>query len=229
MREGPVLSRPRELKRAEFDQLVANVQACFACQDMAYCHVLTDTNGPLEAEIMFIGEAPGRLGAAITGRPFTGDQSGRRFQRLLEAAAILREQVFVTNALLCNPLANGRNRSPRVSELRNCSRWLRAQVDLVQPRLVVALGVIALRALSLIEGHSHELQRDVGRALPWYGRTLVPLYHPSPRALRQRSASQQKADFAAIAALAADRHFLFDHPQDACYNSFPKRGLVKTA
>lgn len=162
-------------------RLREQVRGCFACREMHHVHVLAPGNGPLEAQVMFIGEAPGRLGAARTGVPFTSDQSGRRFQRLLAEAGLSRRRVFLTNALLCNPLRDGRNRAPRRRELANCAPWLRAQLELVRPRLVVTLGAAALEALRLIEPHPYRLARDAGRALPWNGRTLVPLYHPSPR------------------------------------------------
>jgi uracil-DNA glycosylase family 4 len=153
---------------------------------------------------MFIGEAPGRLGAALTGVPFTSDQSGLRFERLLEAAGLRRDEVFVTNALLCNPLRDGKNRSPRRSEIANCTCWLKAQLDIVTPRLVVTLGAVALEAVRLSWPHTYELRRDVGCPLPWYGRTLVPLYHPSPRTAARRSFAQQIEDFRGLAGLIAD-------------------------
>jgi DNA polymerase len=176
-------------------RLRKKVQTCLACPSMNYVHVLGPANGPADAEVMFIGEAPGRLGAARTGVPFTSDQSGLRFQRLLKAAGFRREGVFLTNALLCNPLRDGRNRPPRHREVANCSRWLKAQIDLVRPRLVVTLGGVALDALRLIEGHPYALRRDVGRAVRWYGRTLVPLYHPSPRTAGRRPFQEQLEDF----------------------------------
>ena len=166
---------------------------------MDYVHVLGEANGPAPARVMFIGEAPGRLGAARTGVPFTRDQSGLRFQRLLEAAGLRREEVFVTNALLCNPLRNGRNRPPRRREIANCAGWLRAQLDAVRPALVVTLGTAALEATRLIERHDFQLRHDVGRTLPWYGRTLLPLYHPSPRTAGRRPFVHQLEDFRALA------------------------------
>ena len=182
-------------RQLSFHGLRQQVQACFACQSMNYVHVLAASNGPLAAEVMFIGEAPGRLGAALTGVPFTSDQSGRRFQRLLGAAGLDRSLVFLTNAVLCNPLRDGRNRRPSLREVANCSPWLRAQIDLVDPRLVVSLGTVALASLRLIEDHPYRLPTHVGQALPWYGRMLVPLYHPSPRTMGRRPWEEQVEDF----------------------------------
>jgi DNA polymerase len=162
---------------------------------MRHVHVLGESNGPLEARAIFVGEAPGRLGAARTGVPFTSDQSGRRFQELLSLAGLTREEVFVTNAVLCHPDGGGRNRRPSRREVRACSRWLSAQLELVEAPLVVTLGEVALEALRLVSPHPYVLRRHAGQAVPWAGRTLFPLYHPSPRAANHRPPAQQAEDF----------------------------------
>ena len=192
---------------AGFRRLVSDARSCFACAEMNHVHVLAAANGPLDARVMFIGEAPGRLGAARTGVPFTSDQSGLRFQRLLAEAGLHREEVFLTNALLCNPLRNGANRPPRRRELAACARWLDTQIRLVDPPLVVTLGTAALEALRIIEHHPFALSRDAGRALRWRGRTLVPLYHPSPRTAGRRPFSKQLEDFGSLRELMGDPPF----------------------
>jgi DNA polymerase len=154
--------------------------------------------------VLFVAEAPGRLGADATGVPLTGDQTGRNFDALLAGAGIDRARVFVTNAVLCNPRkADGRNDRPRAAELANCSQHLRALIDLLDPTWVVSLGRAALDALNLIEPHDRVLARDVGTAARWYGRGLVPLYHPGARALIRRPIRQQSVDYAGLAALLA--------------------------
>jgi uracil-DNA glycosylase family 4 len=158
-------------------------------------------NGGLDAQILFVAEAPGRLGADRTGIPLSGDQTGRNFDALLASAGIERSRVFVTNAVLCNPRRpDGRNDRPRAQELRNCSEHLRALIDLLDPNWVVSLGRAALDALGRIESHDCRLARDVGTAMPWYGRRLVPLYHPGPRAVARRGFAQHAADYARLAA-----------------------------
>ena len=159
-------------------------------------------NGPLDARILFVAEAPGRLGADRTGVPLSGDQSGRNFDAFLASAGIERSRVFVTNAVLCNPRTpDGRNDRPRAAEIQSCSDHLRALIHLLDPAWVVSLGRAALDALGLIESHDRVLARDVGRVTPWYGRRLVPLYHPGPRALIRRPLAEQAADYAALAAM----------------------------
>jgi uracil-DNA glycosylase len=158
--------------------------------------VLGDANGPAGARVMFIAEAPGRRGGEVTGVPLSRDASGQRFTRLLSLAGLARDEVFITNAVLCNPRADsGVNRPPTATELRNCSAWLRAQVALVDARVIVTLGAVALAALDRIEPHGLRLRCDAGRPTSWNGRILVPLYHPSPRAGLSRSYAAQDEDF----------------------------------
>lgn len=167
---------------------------------MRHVHVVGD--GPLDAEVFFVGEAPGRLGAALTGVPMTADVTGRRFQAFLEAAGLRRERVFVTNAVLCNPLDGvGNNRRPNTHEVDACRPFLAEQLALVCAPVVVALGGVALEALGRIEPHEAVLARDVAQPRPWAGRTLVPLYHPGIQSTLSRPHEQQLADWRALGRL----------------------------
>jgi uracil-DNA glycosylase family 4 len=185
----------------EFDRLVVGAQRCRRCPAMdGMRRVLSVLNGPVPAEVMLIGEAPGRRGAEVTGVPFAGDESGRRLDALLDAAGWSRADVFITNAVLCNPRdPRGNNRTPTRVELANCSDWLARQVDVVSPVLVVALGATALRALATIAPHDLNV-RDAGAdPLPWASRWLAAAYHPGARAAIHRPFSQQVLDFVALA------------------------------
>lgn len=176
--------------------LVAAVQRCTACDRMAHSHILSSLNGPVGARVLFVGEAPGRLGAGRTGVPFHGDESGRRFEAFLGTAGLSRGEVFVTNAVLCNPLSTeGNNRRPTTVELKRCLPFLRQQVEVVDPAVVVALGQVALSALSLIDGHGLSLRTDAGRPSAWFGRTLVPLYHPGRQSTLHRPDDAQRDDW----------------------------------
>lgn len=152
--------------------------------------------------MFFVGEAPGRYGAGRSGVPFHGDESGRRFEMLLGVAGLTRAEVFVTNAVLCNPLdAAGRNRRPKVSEVASCAGFLRRQIETVQPDVVVALGTVGLDALRRMEAHSLTLREGCGRSIEWMGRRLVPLYHPGRRALVHRDDVSQREDWRRLGAL----------------------------
>jgi len=184
-----------------FRRLCADVAQCRRCPAMeGRCRVLSPANGPLAARVLFVAEAPGRLGAERSGVPLSGDASGRHFEALLAAVGWRRADVFVTNAALCNPRApdGNRNRRPTETELAACAAHLRRQLDLVAAPVVAPLGAVALAALSRIAPHSLTLAASAGQAQPWAGRWLFPLYHPSPRALLHRTEAEQGADMHAL-------------------------------
>jgi DNA polymerase len=163
--------------------------------------VLSELNGALDARVLFIGEAPGRCGGDRTRVPFSGDQSGRNFARFLASINLAREQIFITNAALCNPRkASGANRPPTKVEINNCSQFLRRQIEIINPRIVVTLGAVSLEALKAIEYHTFALRGSVGQIHKWNGRLLVPLYHPSPQVLAShRREPLQVEDYKSIA------------------------------
>lgn len=162
--------------------------------------VLSERNGSSRAHVMFIGEAPGRQGGDRTRVPFSGDQSGRNFERFLVSIKLSREQIFITNAVLCNPRKDsGANRKPSVAEILNCSGFLRRQIEVINPRVVVTLGAVSLAALRLVEYHHLSLRESVGQMHEWNGRLLVPVYHPSPQVLAShRREAAQLRDYKAI-------------------------------
>ena len=155
--------------------------------------------------MLFVAEAPGRLGADRTGVPLSADQSGRNFAEFLHSAGLHRANVFITNAVLCNPRnRRGVNARPTPQELRSCASHLVDLLSVLDPPWVVTLGRIALEALDLISAHQVALARDVGSPVPWNGRTVVPLYHPGPRSVARRGRQQHHADYARLGALVAD-------------------------
>lgn len=151
-----------------------------------------------------MAEAPGRLGAEKTGIPLFGDRTGDRFEELLQAMHWHRCDVFVTNAILCNPRdSNGNNGSPSSTEISNCSSFLRRTIDLVNPVVVISLGRVSLRALALVCEHHLQLRTSVGKLVRWYERRLGVLYHPGPRTAVHRSWHKQIRDAQTIAEAAA--------------------------
>lgn len=186
----------------EFDSLVAEAAACRRCPAMCGRRaVLSESNGRVGARVMFVGEAPGRQGGDRTRVPFSGDQSGRNFERFIGSINLSRETIFITNSALCNPRTeSGANRKPTRAEIENCSGFLRRQVEIINAPVVVTLGSVALAALKSVEYHQLALKEHVGRVAEWAGRLLVPLYHPSPQVLAShRREAAQLADYAAVA------------------------------
>jgi uracil-DNA glycosylase family 4 len=163
--------------------------------------VLSQLNGSPDARVMFIGEAPGRKGADRTRVPFSGDQSGANLYRFLSSIGLTREQIFITSAALCNPRSDsGANRKPTQKELANCSDFLRRTIALVDPRVIVTLGSVALEALKRIQYHELSLKESAARIHSWQERVLVPIYHPSPQVLAShRREAEQLRDYQVVA------------------------------
>ncbi len=186
-----------------FAQLVQEAQGCRQCPRMeGRRRVLSPDNGPLHTPVVFVAEAPGRLGGDRGGIPLTGDASGRNFGRYLHAAGLRREDVFVTNAALCNPRTlRGTNAPPSMREVRTCSPFLRRTLEIVCPRVVVTLGTKALAALRLIAPHAIILSRDAAMPIAWNGMVVFPLYHPSPQVAVSptgRTHAAQEDDYRAL-------------------------------
>lgn len=133
--------------------------------------------GPLDAEILFIGEAPG-ANEDKQGRPFVG-AAGNFLTELIEAAGLKRDDVYICNVLKCRPPGN---RDPLPAEIEACAEYLDLQIDMVDPLVIVTLGRYSMsrwfpqQTISRIHGTVRELD----------GRLLVPMYHPAA-ALHQGS------------------------------------------
>ena len=185
-----------------FGSLVAEAAQCTLCPDMCErAAVLSERNGPLSARVMFVGEAPGRKGADQTRVPFSGDQSGKNFDRYLASIGLTRDQIFITSAAICNPRsASGANRKPTKREVANCSYFLRNALEIIDPDVVVTLGSVGLEALKLIEPHALSLRESAAQIHRWNGRVLIPIYHPSPQVLAShRRETQQLEDYRVVA------------------------------
>ncbi len=179
-----------------FTRLVRDVRRCLACERMAHSHVLGPANGRLDAKIMFVAEAVGRRGGAITGVPLSRDESGKRFAQFLALAELRRDDVFVTNAILCNPIDGcRRNRAPTKAEVARCRPFLERTLAIVHAPVVVTLGRVALESVRAIARHEAWLTSDVATAVAWRGRTLVPLYHPSRQSTLHRPQDSQERDW----------------------------------
>ncbi|SOD30351.1 uracil-DNA glycosylase, family 4 [Variovorax sp. YR752] len=188
-------------KEAKFLDLVSRVQKCTKCPRMeGSARVLGPGCGPLNAPLLFVGEAPGRLGADGSHLPFHGDKSGHNFEKLIEQVGISRYEVFVTNAVLCNPKdENGNNATPTGAEIENCVPFLRETIEILDPAIVVTLGAVALKSCGIVQTHGLSLKDGVRTKNNWMTRTLVPVYHPGQRAMVHRSFANQLSDYQFIA------------------------------
>lgn len=164
---------------------------CERCPELVACRTsIAWGNGPRDADVMVVGEAPGAgdpgaerwRGGNHTGFAYTSRHSGRRIRRLFDAVGYL-DRAYFTNAVKCFPCdGKGSNREPTARERANCRDHLRTELDGVDPAVVVATGKHATASLLAIEGR--ELDGFLDRVLeptplPSVGTTLLPILHPS--------------------------------------------------
>ena len=127
--------------------------------------------GSPDAELMFIGEAPG-FHEDRQGEPFVG-AAGQLLTRMLGEIGLRREDVYIGNILKCRPPGN---RDPLPAEIEACTPWLVEQLTLIQPRVVVTLGNFATKfVLQTTRG----ITSMRGRTYEWRGRTVIPTFHPA--------------------------------------------------
>jgi uracil-DNA glycosylase len=127
--------------------------------------------GNPDAELMFIGEAPG-FHEDKQGEPFVG-AAGQLLTRMLGEIGLRREDVYIGNVLKCRPPGN---RDPLSDEIEACTPWLVEQITLIQPRLVSTLGNFATKfVLNTQQG----ITRLRGQTFPWHGRIVIPTFHPA--------------------------------------------------
>ncbi len=169
------------------DALARRVRSCTLCERLVESRSRAVAGyGDPAAEILIVGEAPGRLGADRTGVPFTGDRSGVFLQGLLrglglslsgpESTRPALRRVYVTNVVRCSPMgADGTNRPPTGAEIANCAGFLEKELEIIRPRLVVTLGLTASRAL-LGAGFSG---KGFGRVRKGGRFSVLPLWHPA--------------------------------------------------
>jgi len=186
-----------ESKNIYLEYLLSSVNNCNICKRMCTRKkVLSKNNGNIYSKVIFIAEAPGRLGAECTGIPLYGDKTGDNFELLLGNIGWKREDIFITNSILCNPQdENGNNSTPTKEEIENCSYYLKMTLELINPEIIVTLGIKALEALKYIEHHDFTLRECVAKKLSWNNRFLFPIYHMGPRATIHRNINKQRADF----------------------------------
>lgn len=164
----PAITSRNPLPVSPFGKLYQAMQRCSQCDLRAGCQQVVCGDGYIDAEVLFIGEAPGRW-EDEKGIPFIG-QAGGVFSGILRYFKLSRESIYVTNVVKCRP---PNNRDPVPDEMQACRWWLAAEIEMVDPKLIVCLGAVAARTF---------LPDKAGlpsfRALP-NGRIVVSAYHPA--------------------------------------------------
>ena len=133
-------------------------------------HIVYGVGNP-SADLMFVGEAPGR-DEDQQGIPFVG-RAGQLLTKIIEAIDLNRDDVYIANLIKCRP---PNNRNPEPDEIQTCQPFLFGQIDVIQPKVIVALGAFAVRTLLQSE---EAISRLRGRVFDYRGAKLVPTFHPA--------------------------------------------------
>ena len=157
--------------KVSWQQLLDDIYACDKCRLCGGRQNAVPGEGDAHAKLMFIGEGPGH-DEDVQGRPFVG-RSGELLNRMIAAIGLTREQAYICNIVKCRP---PQNRNPEPDEAQACLPYLRAQVALVRPKIIVLLGSTAGRA---VLGDQFRVTRDRGRWVEKKGVWFMPTYHPS--------------------------------------------------
>jgi len=138
--------------------------------------------GNPNADLMFVGEAPG-ADEDIHGEPFVG-RAGQLLTKIIEAIELKREDVYIANVIKCRPPGN---RNPEPDEVEQCEPFLFRQIDIIKPRVIVALGKFAAQCLLKTDS---PITRIRGREFTYRDAVLIPTYHPA-YLLRNPSAKRE--------------------------------------
>jgi len=177
-------------KAARLAALAAIVAPCPKCPHLARTrtHTVFGVGNP-SAELMFVGEAPG-ADEDKQGEPFVG-RAGELLTKIILAMGFTRKEVFIANVLKCRPDmppgASG-NRRPTPAEMETCLPYLREQIEIVQPRVLVALGAVAMEGLL---GRVEPMRALRGKWHEFHGIPLMATYHPA-YLLRNQSLSEKR-------------------------------------
>jgi len=177
---------------SELTELYDQVRACEKCQLSQSRTLAVPGEGPEDARILFIGEAPG-FHEDRQGRPFVG-AAGQYLNELLAKIGLRREEVYIANVIKCRPPGN---RDPLPDEIATCRAYLDRQIDLIRPRLVVTLGRFSMEryfpgaSISRIHGQP----KRVGSII------YYPMFHPAAALHQPRWKTLLDEDFARIPGL----------------------------
>jgi uracil-DNA glycosylase len=167
----------KRLAEATLAQIAREVSVCTRCMLHHSRKLAVPGEGPVDSEIMFIGEGPG-FHENEQGRPFVG-AAGKYLEELLAKINMRREQVFIGNVVKCRP---PNNRDPLPDELAACSDYLERQIHVINPKVIVTLGRYSMARflpnakISDVHGQAYRIK----------GRLVVPMFHPAA-ALHQPS------------------------------------------
>ncbi len=165
--EGQFLTTPAEALRAQ----EARLQGCRQCKLCEGRHTVVFGSGNPQAELVVIGEGPGADEDA-QGLPFVG-RAGQLLTRMLDSVKVSRDEVYITNTVLCRPPGN---RNPEPDELAACAPFLADKLAVIQPKVILSLGSVATQALLRTREPIGKLR---GRMHAYGNAVLIPTFHPA--------------------------------------------------
>ena len=186
-----------------WDELYAECMDCRKCSLADTRHNVVFGEGARDAEVMFIGEGPGEQ-EDLTGRPFVG-RAGQLLDDMLEMIDLRREKVFIGNMVKCRPPGN---RDPLNIEQEACIGYLRNQVALIRPKIIVCLGRIA--AIRLMKD-DFKITREHGQWMEKAGVWMMAMFHPSALL---RDPSKRPESFVDLKTLQAKIREICNHTYD---------------
>lgn len=176
---------------------------CLNCRRCPLCETRNNVVfgvGPENAEVLFIGEGPGEQ-EDLKGEPFVG-RGGKLLDDMLELIDLDRTKLYIANMVKCRP---PKNRDPLETEQMACAEWLRRQIDLLQPKLIVCLGRIS--AMKFIKP-DFRITKEHGQWFEMDGRRVMALYHP---AALLRDPNKRPETFDDLKRLQAEIRAVCDH------------------
>lgn len=169
--------------------------ACTRCELSVTRTQVVIGRGSTHAEVMFLGEAPGR-NEDLQGRGFIG-VAGQRFDRILAFLGLQRDDIWLCNAVRCRPsIAGKRNRPPKPLEIAACRHWLKSDLDRVRPRLVVTLGRVAFESVTGLDWRAE--RRATLHEVQEFKIPVFALYHPAYLIYRRDLVDTYRQDLEAL-------------------------------
>src|SRR5947208_1079483 len=179
--------KPAKNVKRRLSQLATHIRVCTKCPLCESRTLAVPGEGDPRAEFMIIGEAPGK-DEDKTGHPFVGS-AGRYLDHVLEGTGIQRSDFFITNIVKCRP---PNNRTPKANEIDTCiSNYLTEQIELIDPHLILLLGLVAVKTML----SKKSVDESSGRVVELEGRKYVASYHPAARFYREDLREKIAADF----------------------------------
>lgn len=165
------LNPAMKTKNKRLEDTKSEVERCKRCMLYKTRNNVVFGDGDPDAKLVFVGEAPGQE-EDIQGLPFVGS-AGQLLTKIINAMGLERRDVYICNAIKCRP---PQNRQPSQDELNKCNPYLVEQLDIVQPKVICALGRYAVLALT---GKDEALNKVRGHFMDYNGVKLIPTYHPA--------------------------------------------------